>query len=536
MHKVFQRQGESEQGRDGISGYFRRIQASSLEMNSQELTVNNEMVMEHGRQAVALRDEFTAELQAAVNELSESLVEKDEVIEQENRRIKEQSEQLKAIKGDSGHRATLSSMDFDDLRLQIRQLREMNEAEIAEKEHNLERYEKDLAERKESAYVEKQLQIDREMSLENAMEELKDENVNLIEMNSNLRSRIAEQIRARARGHGDDTNMKVIEDLQDELLQANAETKMLQESIEANPKLTQALLNVEEDEAERWKKMHVIVAKGRDEAVRKNANLYIELQEANRKLASRTASGVAAPATPIPASPSSVPPTSLFPMISLPKAKTPSSTLPSLGAGGTPKAPSVSGGHELSLLPPPAPSTGNGQNVSEVDRLREELRQADAMVLDHFRTTSKAKDEVLFDASHIYKLQYRGDKEIDKFLNAWLETIANMKPEDIPSETTLRDHLLRKIENPQALHVDLTIFKGRDNDDKKKTYKELLEIMKRYIARVREDKNMAARDKFATDYTNLGKPTTPAPKPTAPAPDPKDGKTGKPSAPAPKGR
>lgn len=238
----------------------------------------------HGRQAAALRDEFTAELQAAVNELSESLVEKDEIIEQENRRIKEQSERLKAIKGDSGHRATLSAMDFDDLRLQIRQLREMNEAEIAEKEHNLERYEKDLAERKESAYVEKQLQIDREMSLENAMEELKDENVNLIEMSSNLRSRIAEQIRARARGHGDDTNMKVIEDLQDELLKANAETKMLQESIEANPKLTQALLNVEEDEAERWKKMHVIVAKERDEAVRKNANLYIELQEANRKL------------------------------------------------------------------------------------------------------------------------------------------------------------------------------------------------------------------------------------------------------------
>ena len=60
--------------------------------------------------------------------------------------------------------------------------------------------------------------------------------------------------------------------------------------------------------------------------------------------------------------------------------------------------------------------------------------------------------------------------------------------------------------------VDLTIFKGRDNDDEKKTYKELLEIMKRHIARVREDRNIAARDKFATDYTNLGKPTTPAPK------------------------
>ena len=37
-------------------------------------------------------------------------------------------------------------------------------------------------------------------------------------------------------------------------------------------------------------------------------------------------------------------------------------------------------------------------------------REILAMVLDHVRTTSK--DEVLFNAGHIYKLQYRGDKEI----------------------------------------------------------------------------------------------------------------------------
>ena len=128
-------------------------------------------------------------------------------------------------------------------------------------------------------------------------------------------------------------------------------------------------------------------------------------------------------------------------------------------------------------------------------------REILAMVLDHFRTTSK--DEVLFNASHIYKLQYRGDKEMDKFLHAWIEIISNMKAEDIPSDNTLRDYLLRKIDGSQALHVDLTIFKGRDNDDKKKSYGELLEIMRRHIARTREDRNIAARDKFATDYTIL---------------------------------
>ena len=41
-------------------------------MNSQELIMNSEMVVEHGRQAVALRDERVAEMKAATNELSES--------------------------------------------------------------------------------------------------------------------------------------------------------------------------------------------------------------------------------------------------------------------------------------------------------------------------------------------------------------------------------------------------------------------------------------------------------------------------------
>ena len=78
------------------------------------------------------------------------------------------------------------------------------------------------------------------------------------------------------------------------------------------------------------------------------------------------------------------------------------------------------------------------------------------------------------------------------FLNA-----ANMKPEGIPADVTLQDNLLRKIEGPTALHVGLAIFKGREKDDDKKTYQELLNIMKRYIARVHEDKTMAAPGKFA---------------------------------------
>ena len=143
--------------------------AMMLEANSQELTMNNEMVMEHGRQAVALRDEGAAEMQVAINELSESLAKKDEIIEQKDRRIKEQGERIRKVMDDSGHRATLSEMDIYALKLRKYQLEERSEAEVVEKEFYLERYERQLADTKESAFVEQRLQSDRELSLENAI-------------------------------------------------------------------------------------------------------------------------------------------------------------------------------------------------------------------------------------------------------------------------------------------------------------------------------------------------------------------------------
>ena len=44
------------------------------------MVVNNEMVMEHGQRAVALRDERMAEMQLAINELTASLSRKDDII------------------------------------------------------------------------------------------------------------------------------------------------------------------------------------------------------------------------------------------------------------------------------------------------------------------------------------------------------------------------------------------------------------------------------------------------------------------------
>ena len=551
-----------------------------------------------------------------------------------------------------------------------------------------------------------------------------DENMKLIESNNQLRSRIAELIGSRFNTGGDEANIKVIGELNDELHKANLEIHRLQEGIECNPNLTEALVNAEEAEADRWKKLYKTACAERDATIRKNDSLKLSLQDAKWAMKSMPASwNTVAPTVAMPASPSALPPTSLAPQTLAPTAKTPSFAVSISTPKGTPKASSSTRNHGFALPHPPSVNSASENKAnSEMDDLREKLRLSEepaqqnydemkeyqswleqveegqetlkgsnapeydpvpdnppglwdrkdgkdasvvnsdigqdgkdwvtrisrkehekvtvkpwpkcqdldvwrsnvvqavcvasgdpdtdawrrwltpaqlpnphyaeladsgefrfpsidsklsialqnmvdaagetafevkvrirqrsqvlgkernflmgreilAMILDHFRTTSK--DEVLFNASHIYKLQYRGDKEIHKFLNAWIEIIANMKVEDIPSDNTLRDHLLRKIDGSQALHVDLTIFKRRDNDDEKKTYKELLEIMKRHIARVREDRNIAARDKFATDYTNLGKPTTPAPKPAAPTLAPKDGKTGKPSAPAPKGK
>ena len=49
------------------------------------MVANNEMVMEYGQQAVALRDERMAEMQSAINELTASLARKDDIIATKDR-------------------------------------------------------------------------------------------------------------------------------------------------------------------------------------------------------------------------------------------------------------------------------------------------------------------------------------------------------------------------------------------------------------------------------------------------------------------
>ena len=145
------------------------------------------------------------------------------------------------------------------LQVEINHLMKLNENEIASKEWYEKRFLEEKAEYREFKYTELQVFKDRENSLEVVKDEFMGENVALIESNRQLRSRIAELIGSRINIVGDEVNAKMIEELKEELHKANLE------GIEANPNLTETLVNVEEEEeAERWKKMYRLVCNERD--------------------------------------------------------------------------------------------------------------------------------------------------------------------------------------------------------------------------------------------------------------------------------
>ena len=114
----------------------------------------------------------------------------------------------------------------------------LNENEIASKEWYENQFMDEKAEYRKFKHTELQVFKDREVSLEAVKDEFMDENVKLIESNTQLRSQIADLIGSRINIVGDETNVKAIEELKEELHRANLEIKRLQEGIESNPNLT----------------------------------------------------------------------------------------------------------------------------------------------------------------------------------------------------------------------------------------------------------------------------------------------------------
>jgi len=141
-------------------------------------------------------------------------------------------------------------------------------------------------------------------------------------------------------------------------------------------------------------------------------------------------------------------------------------------------------------------------------------REILAMILEHFRTPGQR--ETAFTMEHNFQSRYLGDANIETFYEKWMEIVSNMMPEDVPQDDWLRDALYKKIRNSNLMMYDIKQYESWIEGDPRRTYQYLINVIERHIARLREDKHVAAREKYARDFAGGGKPT--APTPTAPAP------------------
>ena len=144
-------------------------------------------------------------------------------------------------------------------------------------------------------------------------------------------------------------------------------------------------------------------------------------------------------------------------------------------------------------------------------------REILAMILEHFRTPGQR--ETAFTMEHIVSTKYLGDQNLEVFYEKWMEMVSNMMPDDVPPDDWLRDSLYKKIRNSSLMMFDIKQYESWMEGDPRRSYRYLLDVIERHISRIREDKHVAAREKYAREFAGGGKPSAPAPNPTAAAPD-----------------
>jgi len=120
-------------------------------------------------------------------------------------------------------------------------------------------------------------------------------------------------------------------------------------------------------------------------------------------------------------------------------------------------------------------------------------REILAMILEHFRTPGQR--ETAFTMEHIIQSRYLGDANIETFYEKWMEIVSNMMPEDVPQDDWLRDALYKKIRNSNLMMYDIKQYESWLEGDPRRTYQYLINAIERHIARIREDKHVAAREK-----------------------------------------
>ena len=144
-------------------------------------------------------------------------------------------------------------------------------------------------------------------------------------------------------------------------------------------------------------------------------------------------------------------------------------------------------------------------------------RELFAMILISFKSPDHT--EVLYNSHHLYVFSYPGDDQLEAFYNKWLDIIYSMKPDDRPSENSLRDTLFRKIEHSKLMYFDISRYRTFDEGHPEKTYKFLMDMIKGYIARGKQERLLKDREravKMTLGTTKITPALEDAPKPAAP--------------------
>ena len=134
-------------------------------------------------------------------------------------------------------------------------------------------------------------------------------------------------------------------------------------------------------------------------------------------------------------------------------------------------------------------------------------RELFAMIVISFKSPDHT--EVLYNSHHLHVFNYSGDDQLEAFYNKWLDIVYNMKHDDRPSTNSLRDTLFRKIEHSKLMHFDISRYRTFDEGHPEKTYDFLINMIKGYIARGKQERLLKERER-AVKISLTSTKTTPA--------------------------
>eukprot|EP00435_Cladocopium_sp_Y103_P043617 s3693_g12.t1 len=134
-------------------------------------------------------------------------------------------------------------------------------------------------------------------------------------------------------------------------------------------------------------------------------------------------------------------------------------------------------------------------------------RELLVMILSNFRSPDHR--EVLYNSHHLYMLTYYGDNNLEMWYNKWLDIVYNMNPDDRPSKNSLRDTFFRKIEDSKLMSYDISKYKTLNEGHQDRTYEYLLNVVKGYIQRGKQDRLVLDRERAVKQSLQQSR-TTPA--------------------------